>query len=93
MATVPNVTRILSDLMKTYSQADSTKKYSGERYDHLQQKYAIFIDNCRKLGLPEDQYARAFSIMLSSRALDFYYRTISPVRGMTLAKAIELIKA
>ena len=92
-AAIPNVTRILSDLMKTYSQADNAKKYSGERYDHLQQKYAIFVDNCRKLSLPEDQYAKAFSIMLSSRALDFYYRTISPARGMTLSQAMDMIKA
>ena len=35
VTTAPNVTRILSDLMKMYSQADSAKKYSGERYDHL----------------------------------------------------------
>ena len=93
MATTPNVTCILSDLIKTYSQADSIKKYSGEHYNYLQQKYTIFINNCQKLGLPEDQYIRAFSIMLSSRTLDFYYCTISPIQGMTLSKAIKLIKA
>jgi hypothetical protein len=35
VATAPNVTRILLDLIKMYSQTNSTKKYSEERYDHL----------------------------------------------------------
>ena len=78
--------------MKTYSQTDNIKKYSEERYDYLQQKYAIFVDNCRKLDLPENQYAKTFSIMLSSRALNFYYRTISSARDMTLSQAIDMIK-
>ena len=85
-AAIPNVTRILSDLMKTYSQADNAKKYLGERYDYLQQKYDIFVDNCRKLGLSENQYAKIFFIMLLSRALSFYYRIISPARGMILSQ-------
>ena len=61
--------------MKVYN--DDTKKYSGEMYDILDIKLQVFYDYCAKVGLPEEQYSKAFSIMLKDRASTFYYDKIT----------------
>ncbi|PVH68828.1 hypothetical protein DL98DRAFT_440303, partial [Cadophora sp. DSE1049] len=52
--------------MKVYSH--DNKKYGGELYDILDVKLQIFYDCCAKVGLEEEQYHRAFSVMLKGRA-------------------------
>jgi hypothetical protein len=36
----------------------------------------VFYDNCRKVGLKENQYQDAYSAMLKGNASDFYYDSI-----------------
>jgi hypothetical protein len=67
--------KLLTDLMKTYN--DNNKKYGGELYDILNVKLQIFYNYCNKIGLPEDQYQNAFSLMLKDYASDFYYSRIT----------------
>ncbi|KIM93290.1 hypothetical protein OIDMADRAFT_71369, partial [Oidiodendron maius Zn] len=52
-------------------------KFSGNLYDVLNTKLLAFYDICRKVDLPKEQYHEAYSIMLSGRALDFYYNRLS----------------
>jgi hypothetical protein len=60
--------------MKTYNNND---KYSGELYDIIDIKLQVFYDYCNKVGLPEDQFQKAFSVMLKDRARSFYYSRIT----------------
>ena len=48
------------------------QKYDGLNgsFDH---KYTIFVDVCRRVGLPEDALARAFPVILKGMALDHFY--------------------
>lgn len=59
------------DLAKLYF--DNESKYSGELYDILDSKVAIFIDYCGEVGLQKEQYHNAFASMLKDRARQFYY--------------------
>jgi ethanolamine utilization protein EutP (predicted NTPase) len=52
-------------------------KFSGNLYDVLNTKLLAFYDICRKVDLPKEQYHKAYSIMLSGQALDFYYNCLS----------------
>ena len=65
-----NQSKLLADLMKIYNNDD--KKYGGEEYDILDIKLQVFYDCCTKVGLPDDQFHLAFSIMLKGRASAFY---------------------
>ena len=60
--------------MKTYNDSD---KYGGELYDIIDVKLQVFYDCCNKVGLPEDQFQKAFSVMLKDRARSFYYSRIT----------------
>jgi hypothetical protein len=48
------------------------QKYNGSNgsFDY---KYTIFVDVCRRVGLPEDALARAFPVLLKGIALDHFY--------------------
>lgn len=61
--------------MKIYIGGD--KKYGGAEYDILDNKLQIFYDCCTKVGLVEDQFHLAFSIMLIGKASEFYYDKIA----------------
>ncbi|RKF77456.1 integrase and RNaseH domain-containing protein [Golovinomyces cichoracearum] len=67
-------TKLLTDLMKIYSQDD--KKYGGEFFDFLDVKLQEFYDCCAKIGLT-GAYHHAFSIMLKGRARSYYYSMIA----------------
>ncbi|PVH75573.1 hypothetical protein DL98DRAFT_643966, partial [Cadophora sp. DSE1049] len=67
--------RVLVDVMKVYLY--DNKKYEGELYDILNIKLQIFYDCCVKVGLEEEQYYQAFSVMFKGRASDFYYDKIA----------------
>ncbi|KAF8854920.1 hypothetical protein BDZ45DRAFT_627121 [Acephala macrosclerotiorum] len=68
-----STTKLITDLMKVYPE---DKRYGGELYDFLDSKLQVFYDCCNKVGLPEDQFDKAFSIMLKSRASVYYYNHI-----------------
>ena len=70
-----NSTKLLTDLIKVYT--NDNMKYGGELYDILDVKLQAFYDSCIKVGLPENQYCNAFSIMLKDRARAFYYDKIT----------------
>ncbi len=67
--------KLLTELMKIYNNDD--KKYGGEEYDILDVKLQVFYDCCSKIGLPEEQYHNAYSIMLKERASNYYYSKIA----------------
>jgi hypothetical protein len=52
-------------------------KFLGNLYDVLNTKLLAFYDICRKVNLLKDQWHDAYSIMLTGRALDFYYDRLS----------------
>jgi hypothetical protein len=60
--------------MKTYNNND---KYGGELYDIIDVKLQVFYDCYNKVGLPEDQFQKAFSVMLKDCARSFYYSRIT----------------
>jgi hypothetical protein len=62
-------------LIKVYT--NDNIKYSRELYNILDVKLQAFYDSCIKVGLPENQYCNAFSIMLKDRARAFYYDKIT----------------
>ncbi|KHJ35231.1 hypothetical protein EV44_g3941 [Erysiphe necator] len=59
----------LTNIRKLYIDKDA--KYIGEKYDILDNKLAIFRENCRKVGLKKAQYHNAFLSMLKGDALDY----------------------
>jgi hypothetical protein len=62
-------------MMKIYTSND--KKYGGEEYDILDIKLQVFFDCYIKVGLADNQFHLAFSIILKGRASAFYYNKIS----------------
>ena len=72
---VGGLAKQLTELMKIYN--DDGKKFGGELYDVVDYKLQIFFDCCSKVGIPNDQYSHAFSIMLKNRALTFYYDNLA----------------
>ena len=67
-------TKLLIDLIKIYN---NNNKYGGELYNIFNIKLQVFYDCCNKVGLPENQYHNAFSVMLKDRANAFYYSRIT----------------
>jgi hypothetical protein len=60
--------------MKTYNDND---KYGGELYDIIDVKLQVFYDYYNKVGLPEDQFQKAFSVMLKDCVRSFYFSRIT----------------
>jgi len=65
---------MITELVKHYHNEDD--KYGGGLYDSLDVKLLTFYDCCEKVGLQENQYHSAFSVMLKDRAKKFYYTKI-----------------
>jgi hypothetical protein len=65
---------MLIDLAKLY--VDDDLKFCGEFYDMLNQKIKIYKSFCRMAEIPAKGYHKAYSIMLKSKARDFYYHHI-----------------
>ncbi|XDG08264.1 hypothetical protein ABKA04_007879 [Annulohypoxylon sp. FPYF3050] len=63
-------TRALTDLVKMYHY---TQKFAGDKYEILDEYLKVFKDMCLKAGVGEDRYADAYSVMLSGRALKYYF--------------------
>jgi hypothetical protein len=66
--------KMLTDLAKLY--VDDNLKFGGEFYDVLDQKIKIYKNFCRMAGIPAKGYHETYSIMLKSKARDFYYHYI-----------------
>jgi hypothetical protein len=64
--------RQIANLTKMYTDED---RYSGQSNDSFDYKIEIFLDNCKRAGLPHDAIGLAFPIMLAGLAKDYYYRT------------------
>ena len=74
--TTQNSSFLLTNLSKLYTQE---QKYSGEKYDILKTKIKVFNDLCSKVGIIDKaQFKTALSIMLTGRALQYYYDHIAP---------------
>jgi len=74
-------------LMKHYTY--SADKYTGSMSDNLERKLKIFNERCEQCGLPETEKLRAFSLMLSDSALQYYFdhiKNIVPTYELTLEK-------
>jgi hypothetical protein len=61
-------------MMKIYASDD--KKYGDKEYNILDIKLQVFFDCYIKVGLANNQFHLAFSIMLKGRASAFYYNKI-----------------
>jgi hypothetical protein len=68
-------TKLIIDLVKLYN--DNNDKYGGELYDILNVKLQIFYEYYNTIGLPEDQFCKAFPIMLKGHARSFYHSRIT----------------
>lgn len=68
--------RLLTELSKLYH--DDKKKYTGEQFDGLDGKLQIFYEQCRMIGLEEEEYEYAMLIFLKDRAAAYYYDFIAP---------------
>ncbi|KAK1914262.1 hypothetical protein P3342_007508 [Pyrenophora teres f. teres] len=67
----------LTNLAKVYSEEE---KFSGDKYDVLNNKIVIFKDHCGKVGITTDaQYKLAVSTMLKGKASAYYYNYIAPL--------------
>jgi hypothetical protein len=61
-------------LKKTYN---NDNKYGGELYDIIDVKLQIFYKCCNTIRLPEDQFYKAFLVMLKGYARSFYHSRIT----------------
>jgi hypothetical protein len=66
--------KLITDLKKTY---DNDDKYGRELYDIINVKLQIFYEYCNTIGLPEDQFYKAFPVMLKGHARSFYHSRIT----------------
>ena len=82
----------MSEIIKIYSSGD-THKYSDKRYEHLDNKFAIFEDNYTKISLSPEIIKKAFSIMLHGWALTYYYRSIRPNSDIILEKILLIVRS
>lgn len=84
------LSKSLVDLSKLYG--NERLKYSGAKYQYLEQELLVFFDNCQKVGLTERDYAAGFSSMLTGRARSFYYDQLAS-RGLTFQELTDAIEA
>jgi hypothetical protein len=61
-------------LKKTY---DNNDKYGRELYDIIDVKLQIFYECYNTIRLPEDQFYKAFPVMLKGYARSFYHSRIT----------------
>ncbi|KAH6661479.1 hypothetical protein F5X68DRAFT_266345 [Plectosphaerella plurivora] len=78
-----------ADLAKMY---DDSMKFSGDLYDVLQAKLAIFKDACRRVGITPQQYPGAFPTMLKGRAREYYYQHICPLGPLPLDTMLQKMR-
>ena len=67
----------LSSMMKSY--AYESHKYSGSLRDNFEKKLKIFEERCEQCGISESEKPKAFSLMLTGVALEYYF---SHVKGV-----------
>jgi hypothetical protein len=65
---------MLTDLAKLY--VDDDLKFGGEFYDVLDQKIKVYKSFYQMAGISAKGYHETYSIMLKSKARDFYYHYI-----------------
>ena len=63
--------RELMAIAKSY--ANDNYKYSGEATDSFNYKFTIFVNHCKRAKVSPDALLKAFPIMLTGIALEFYY--------------------
>lgn len=85
----PHTPKQLVDLMKIYN--NDEHKYGGEVYEVLEYKLRIFYDYCRKVGLLEENYIDAFSIILKGRASEYYFTQLVG-KGYTFLRIKERLQ-
>lgn len=61
----------LGTLFKAYNNASDC--YSGNTEDNFDRKFLLFLERCDQSGIPISERHRAFSIMLSSNARQYYF--------------------
>jgi hypothetical protein len=83
-----NTAKQLADLKKGFLDSE---KYEGKLFDILDFKIRIFLDNCRKVGLPASELSNAYSIMLKGKASEFYHNYISG-KGYDIDKMVKLTR-
>ncbi|TQS33548.1 hypothetical protein Golomagni_06104 [Golovinomyces magnicellulatus] len=73
--------REISNLQKCYWL--HLQKYSGTKEESFNYKFFIFINNCKRSGIPPKTVPQAFPIMLHGSALDYFYHNCNG-RNMTV---------
>jgi ligand-binding SRPBCC domain-containing protein len=68
-----DLSKKLSDISKMY---EPRLKWKAAFLDVFDDKLKIFADICQKVGLPPENWNKAFSFMLDGKAHDYYYRCI-----------------
>lgn len=86
---IEQIPRQITDLIKIYN--DNGKKYSGERYDFLNKKLEMFYDFCEKIGLQPVNHTKALSVMLTGKALQYYYQNIVG-KELTMEEIVNAIE-
>ena len=64
----------ISNLAKSYY--SDSDRYSGLPTDNFDRKSSLFTERCDQSSVAEDEKHRAFSIMLTGRARDFYFENL-----------------
>jgi hypothetical protein len=89
--TINSEIRGITDLRKIYN--NDSKKYSGAKYEYIQKKLTVFKDDCILLGITNGSMTTAISILLTGRALDYFYNRLSLVRqNMTFEEIVTSIE-
>lgn len=84
------LTNQLMNLGKFYY--DKELKYIGDMWNILVDKLLIFKDYCSKVGLCEDQFHNALSIMLKGRANLYHYQNLAN-KNFTFDEIISGLKS
>lgn len=61
----------ISSIIKVYTH--ESQKYSGGLKDNLEKKVKIFSERCEQCGVSDEEKPRAFSVMLTGVALEYYF--------------------
>ncbi|KDN62827.1 putative conserved hypothetical protein [Colletotrichum sublineola] len=82
--------RQLTDLVKIYPEE---LKYGGGAYKSIKSKLAIFQDHYFKAGIPQDQFASTFFIILKGAAADFYANHLyNPSHTLNFHTIVTMLK-
>jgi hypothetical protein len=72
---------------------DDSKKYSGTKYEYMHKKLTVFKNDCTLLSITNGNMVTAIPILLTGRALDYFYNRLNLMRhNMTFEEIVHNIE-